>query len=281
MGKRNKKRVGYKPKYKGVRYVTNALLKKYPKRYKSRSDASEVAKGLVGELKSNGIKITGGSAIRLLVDKRKELKATTTLYELPDELLKPKPYYELIDYVDLLGALPELPKVSFSSSIVPVGLPEIVGGNNYDYYDYFVSFVNYIDSLRDLSDNDLYTQEWFIRCTVPKRSKMKVNGVYEYESRIIACDVTGLEISDGYGFDPNDKDKEASDKLEVEKKEVPSVVPPTSEGSSELDKQIELEKLKARNLELGLKSKAMDDAKELLKDKVITFEQYKELIKFN
>jgi hypothetical protein len=258
MGKRskvNKRSKGYKPKYKGIRYVTNALLKKYPKRYKSRGEASEVAKGLVDELKSKGIKITGGSAIRLLVDKRKELKATTTLYILPDELLKPKPYYELIDYVELLGALPELPKVTFSSSIVPVGLPEIVGGNNYDYYDYFVSFVNYIDSLRDLSDNDLYTQEWFIRCTVPKRSKMKVNGVYEYESRIIACDVTGLEISDGYGFDPNDKDKEASDKLEVEKKEVPneSVVTPSSEGVSEIDKQIELEKLRKGNLQLELK----------------------------
>ena len=281
MGKRNKKRVGYKPKYKGVRYVTNALLKKYPKRYKSRSDASDVAKELVLELKSKGIKVTGGSAIRLLVDKRKELKATTTLYELPQELLNPKPYYELIDYVELLGVLPELPRVTFTSSIVPIGLPLIVGGNNYDYYDYFVSFVNYIDSLRDLSDNDLYTQEWFVRCTVPKRSKNKVNGVYEYVSRIIACDVTGLEISDGYGFDPNNVDKEATSKLEVEKKEVPSVVEPTSDSGSELDKQIELEKLRARNLELGLKSKAMDDAKELLKEKVITFEQYKELIKFN
>jgi hypothetical protein len=232
-------------------------------------------------LKSKGIKVTGGSAIRLLVDRRKEIKATTTLYELSQDLLSPKPYYDLIDYVDLIDDLPVLPKVVFESSIIPEGLPEIVSGSKYDYYDYFVSFVDYIEGLRDLSDNDLYTQEWFVRCTVPKRSKKKVNGVYEYVSRIIACDVTGFEISDGYGFDPKNVDKKAVSKLEVEKKELPSVIESTIDSGSDLDKQIELEKLRARNLELGLKTKAMDDAKELFEKKLITFNEYRELIKFN
>lgn len=263
MGKRNKKRVGYKPKYKGVRYVTNTLLKKYPKRYNTRSDASVVAKELVSELKANKIKVTGSTALKLLVSKRKESRSKKNLYQLPEELLNPKPYYDLIDYVELLGVLPELPIVRFTSNIIPSGLPDIMGGNNYDYYDYFVSFVNYIDSLRDLSDNDLYTQEWFVRCTVPKRSKKKVNGVYEYVSRIIACDVTGLEISDGYGFDPNNVDKEATSKLEVEKKEVPNVVEPTSDSGSELDKQIELKKLDIESDKLKI-AKA-DKMLELLK----------------
>jgi rRNA processing protein Krr1/Pno1 len=87
--------------------------------------------------------------------------------------------------------------------------------------------------------------------------------VYEYVSRIIACDVTGLEISDGYGFDPNNVDKEATSKLEVEKKEVPSVVPPSSEGISDIDKQIELKKLDIESDKLKI-AKA-DKMLELLK----------------
>lgn len=242
MGKVRSKKKKYIPKYKGIRYVTNTLLKKYPKRYKNRIEASVVAKELVSELKSNNIKITGGSALKLLVSKRKESRSKETLYQLPEELLLPKPYYELVDYVDLIGNLPELPSVLFTSNIIPTGLPLIMAGNSYEYSDYFAHFVDYIDSMRDLSDNDLYTQEWFVRCTVPKKSRRK-DGSYEYVSRIIACDVTGWEIADGYGFDPNNVEATASSKLDVEKKEIPESPSATSVSSSDLDKQIELKKL--------------------------------------
>lgn len=281
IGRPSKKRKSYyKSKYKGLRYITNGLLKKYAKRYKSRSEASDVAKQLLLDLKGSNTKVTLGNALKLLVDKRRDERLSKVSYNLPNDLIELKPYYDFYEYVDLIKGLDDSPRILFTSNIIPVGLPGIISGNEYEYEDYFAPFVNYIDKLRKLSSIDLYEQEWFIRCTEPKRAKGKEEtSKCDYISRIIVCDVEGSEVSDGYGFDPNDVDKDVTSGLDVEKKEVvkksidDSIV--DSVGISSIDKEIRLKELeiesdklkieKARELRALLDAKVpYEDAKRIL-----------------
>jgi len=281
IGRPSKKRKSYyKSKSKGLRYITNGLLKKYPKRYKSRSEASDVAKQLLLDLKGSNTKVTLGNALKLLVDKRRDERLSKVSYNLPNDLIELKPYYDFYEYVDLIKGLDDSPRILFTSNIIPVGLPDIISGNEYEYEDYFAPFVNYIDKLRKLSSIDLYEQEWFIRCTEPKRAKGKEEtSKCDYISRIIVCDVEGSEVSDGYGFDPNDVDKDVTSGLDVEKKEVAkksiddSIV--DSVGISSIDKEIRLKELeiesdklkieKARELRALLDAKVpYEDAKRIL-----------------
>jgi hypothetical protein len=281
--KRKKKKVYYKPIYKGVRYITNTLLKKYPKRYKSRKEASDEANRLLSILNSEGKKVTKGNAINILVSERKSRRVYKTT-ELPKSMTDALPYYEVEYLLKDIFMLPSEPKITFTSELIPEGLPEIVSGKEYSYSDYFKAYVNYMDSLRSQSEVDYYEQEWFVRCTKAKKTKIHADTFY---SRIIACDAFGNEISDSYGFDRTDIDLMPSTGFVLEEgKEYldddDSEISKPSSSSSDIDKQIRLKELENESDRLkneGDKLK-IEKAKELraLLDAKVPYEDAKKLL---
>ena len=254
--KRKKKKIYYKPIYKGVRYITNALLKKYPKRYKSRKEASEEASRLLSILQSSNKKVTKGNAISILVGERKSRRVYKTT-DLPKSMTDALPYYEIEYLLKDIFILPSEPKITFTSELMPEGLPPLISGKEYNYSEYFKAYVNYIDSLRAQSEVDYYEQEWFVRCTKAKKTKIHADTFY---SRIIACDAFGNEISDSYGFDRSESESMPSmgfvpeeGKEYISKDEDEESNKSSSGNNSDIDKQIELEKLKKENNILEIK----------------------------
>lgn len=278
-GKRKSTKKYYKPVYKGIRYITNALLKKYPKRYKSRSEASAEANRLLSILKESNTKVTKSNAISILIKERKARRVYKET-ELPDSMTEVFPYYELDYLLKEIALLPEQPKITFTSMLVPQGLPDMLAGKEYSYSTYFRDYVNYIDTLREQSEVDYYDQEWFVRCTKPKKTKIHADTFY---SRIIACDAYGNEQSDSYGFDPSEVNTMPTNGfVPSEGKEYPLGGKSTNEEEggggksvSDIDKQIELKKLENESDRLKI-----EKAKELraLLDAKVPYEEAKKIL---
>lgn len=288
-----------KAKYKGVRYIAKHLRGTYNKKKKKwiggwkqyRHDrqaaslrAREIFDSLQGKVSVAGIY----SLQRVSREERKKNKAQP---ELPLYLIDPQPYYSLSEYPDEILLCD--PKVTFTSKIIPKGLPPIVGGMEISYTDYFKPFVDFINKQAGLLKQNTGREfesgddEWQVMCTEP-RPDHDIKG--RWISRIISCDADGHEVD--YAFDNKEPLKDPLDVVtsegsslsmapgEKKKKGVDSSS--TSVTSSDnLDKQITLKEKEIELSKLQLKSQTISDAKELLRDKVITFEQYKELINLN
>lgn len=179
----------YKPKYKGVRYITTALRKRYPKRYIRRSEYKLIAEDLIRQCIWDGKKVTIRNCFFYLPKREKKIPV------LPDELLSLTSYYNLQDYISIIQGMPENPRLMFISHIFPLHHEPVEAGFEYDYSVLFAPFVNHIDSLRKLSAEGLYEEEWYIRCMNPEWDKE----LSIYYSEIISCDILGDKMN--YQFD--------------------------------------------------------------------------------
>lgn len=219
----------YKPVFKGVRYITNKILKYYPKRYASRTLASQQAHEIYDKLKASGTKVTLRNAFKLIPPKELKNPPKQVAPVLDIKLLEQTNYFHLLDYPLLILSTPEKPELVFESNIIPVGLEPIMAGFEYDYTDYFKPYVDYIDKLRANEHSTMYSYEWYVRCTEPVYNKDKKI----YISRIIGCDADGEENE--YGYSKNDPDALII-KYDASNKPLPKVKP----IESNIDKQIEL-----------------------------------------
>ena len=262
-----KKKAKYKKVYKGVKYITDKLLYYYPKRFKTRKEASEQAHSIYSELKANKTKVTLKSAFSLLP--KKEIKKKINAPELDPELSILKHYWELEDYVVYISRMSNSPELLFVSDIIPSGLEDLMAGYEYDYSLYFKPFVDYIDKIRKDLHPSMYEEEWFVTCTTPVFNKNKKIWV----SKIIACDSNGNEVD--YGFDKNNPEfsivtdiyepkkeieKVAPKETEVKPKEVEKEISIEREKQATLQKQIELEKAK-KERSISMADKAIELAK--------------------
>lgn len=253
-----KRKSKYKKITKGVRYITKAIVKKYPSRFKKdKAFARETARGIYENLKSSKTKVTLKSIFANLPAKERKGKQGKRSNPpiLDEQLANPIHYFDLINYPIYIGRMANQPELHFESKIIPVGLEDLVAGYEYSYEDYFAPFVRYIDKLRSLDDNKTrYNDEYYVICTEPTWNNDKKYWV----SEILACDIDGIEAR--YGFNAKDISYQPSDEYvkpeqpeKAEKpKEQPTKLPPETKPAQKQDtgfeftQQIELEKEKQR-----------------------------------
>lgn len=254
-----KKNRGYKKVFKGVRYVANVLVKYYGKKYPSYSLALPKAREVYASLQGSGVKVTI-SAIRGIVSK-KRLPKDSGIPKMDDSLLQVSPYFELIDYPTYI--LRSSNKIRFKSKLIPEGLPSIMGGEKVDYSKYFAPYVNHINKMAGLTrpEDNRYETDWLVTCTAPYFDTAKK----EWVSEIISLDNLGDEVD--YGFNPNKPS--VSPEKAIVKGKLPSEVKSAPEviKTSDIDKQIELEKLQQKTIQDKM------NAFRELKDAGMTIEQ--------
>jgi hypothetical protein len=262
----------YKPVFKGVRYITNKLLKRYPKRFTNRSDASKQAHVIYEQLKASNTKVNLKNAFALIPKQEpKHKKVIAPVLE--SELTDLTHYFLLEDYPLAISSMLEKPELLFESDIVPSGLPPIMSGSMFSYEEYFAPFVTHIDEMRNKVgvSPTMYSDDWYVKCTEPVWNKDKQVWV----SKIISCDANGDEQD--YGFNKDNPSESIANYNRDNKptpKEKPSKeVKKYAESKTEvtdIDKQIELERIKLeqlnqRNIESELTLKKLDKVTELIK----------------
>lgn len=261
----------YKPVFKGVRYITNKLLKRYPKRYPNRLAASEQARDIYKQLKDSNTKVNLKNAFAL-IPKRESKRTKIAAPILESDLTELTHYFSLEDYTLHISNMAETPELLFESDIIPSGLKPIMAGSMCSYDEYFAPFVTYIDEMRNTVgiSPSMYSDEWYVKCTEPVWNKDKKVWV----SKIISCDSNGDEQD--YGFNKNnptesignynnDNKPKPKDKPIKETK-----VTEIKNDVTDIDKQIKLEEIKLeqqkqRNVESELTLKKLDKVTELVK----------------
>lgn len=254
------KKSKYKKVYKGVRYITDKLLYYYPKRFKTRKEASEQAHAIYSELKASKTKVTIKSAFNLL-PKKKGIGKKRNAPELDPELLDLKNYWLLEDYVLYISRMSSEPNLLFVSDIIPSGLEDLMAGYEYDYGTYFKPFVDYIDKIRKDLHQSMYMNEWYVTCTTPVFNKNKKVWV----SKIISCDSEGNEVD--YGFDKNNPEFSIITDIYEPKKEIKEVEKKEDKTKpKEVDKEISIEREKQNTLQKEIE---LTKARSELADKAI------------
>jgi len=228
--KRGKKKSSYKPKYKGVRYLTTQLQTKWKKRYKDKTLARTRAYELLDVLRSKGLKVNLEN-LYLLERKHREKKV---------DIVKPE---------DLGYEIPETPFYLFNNGDDITGFNGILLSNNkvkvvfasdgvigdYEFEGTGLEFANAFrgsDMIRHL------------------RKYYNNSPTAEFNFKGLHDDVMLFEI-----FAPNG--------MTSGNGESKSIVPPSSEGISDIDKQIELKKLDIESDKLKIQK--ADKMLELLK----------------
>jgi hypothetical protein len=129
---------------KGVRYISKALKKYYPKKYKNSKAALPEARTILKKLQKAEQKVILKHIFDIVRKKRtkKEKEIPTRTPVLPSFLTEPQNYFLLSDYPVNIENSPK--EVLFrSKQIFPSGTEPIRGGQLVDYTELFGAFVNY------------------------------------------------------------------------------------------------------------------------------------------
>lgn len=261
--------MGSSKRYKGVRYIANALRKYKGKRYSNYNDALSKARELKVLLDSSGHRVLLKN-IFPLVCKPKRL----CVPELDSKLLELSYYFELSDYPTYISRVTN--EVFFLSKLFPSGLNEIQGGSFPVYEDTFRFYVNYINSIKGKTDESekRYESEWMVRCTLPVYNRSRKR----WESEIISTDGTGDRFD--YGFN-RDKPESPSDGLVlsgVEKEDVKLKVSDSDLPSSKEEKIKDSESLKLESQAELLRQENITTALKLFGEGKLTKLEFKELM---
>jgi hypothetical protein len=221
MGKRNKRRKSsYKPKYKGVRYLTTQLQTKWKKRYKDKTLARSRAYELLDVLRSKGLKVNLEN-LYLLERRHRDtkldvVKAEDLGYEIP-----PTPFYQFNNAEDLTG----FNGILLSNNQVKVVFASDGVIGDYEFEGTGLDFANAFRG----SDMIRHLRKYYNNTPV---AEFNFKGLYDGVMLFEIYAPEGMTSGNG---------------------ESKSVSLPSSEEISDIDKQIELEKLRKGNLELELK----------------------------
>lgn len=231
MGKRTKRsKSSYKPKYKGVRYLTTQLQTKWKKRYKDKTLARTRAYELLDALRSRGLKV---NLTNLYLLERKH-RAVSEDIILADDLgyeIPPTPFYQFNNGEDLTG---------FNGILLSNNQVKVVFANDgvIGDYEFDGTGLEFTDSFRG-SDMIRHLRKYYNNTPV---AEFNFKGLY---NGVMLFEINAPEgMTSGNG-------------------ESKSVALPSSVGVSDLDKQIELKKLDIESDKLKI-AKA-DKMLELLK----------------
>lgn len=289
----------YKKVFKGVRYISKALKKYYPSKYKNSKEALAEAGKILKKLKESKQKVVLANILDVKRKKRSDKKTTkkTTPKKsntpvLTDSMKEAQLYFNTVRYGEDITN--QDPRIRFvSPQIFPKGY-SIKGGEKFeeDFFYKFIRFCNQqLTEYKDANDeeDDAYAQDWLVVCTEPKENK-KVKG--EWIVQIIttsAYDVSqSIESGDevnkiDYGYDPN-----------AEEQDIPTLKPSKKVKSDEADKkteskksekEIELDILREKRLIAEAEAKkaetnvgARERLDKMFMDNLITKQEWKEEI---
>lgn len=295
-----KKRKGKAKKTKGVQYIAQKLKKYFGKKYSTYKLALPKARELFEKLQAEGRNVN----VKNIFDLVRKHRGPKDDEKAP--FVNPL-MFDVVSFFDAGVLESNYPlwiseasnKIEFRSKISPKGLDVFPGGSKVDYQTHFKDFVNHCNRMFNLmreKDEVPETDDGaLISTTIPKQDKK----TKQWYCEIYTCDAYGEDQD--YGFDQNNPSAEPTSIVipsddpssiglgpkkpeptkDEPKKEVPSgptTIPPERPKETELEKQ-RLENEKAIRLaEIQstekVKMKALDDLKELLKAKDITFTEY-------
>jgi hypothetical protein len=288
-------------------HVRSLLYKHYKARYKGWQDTKEDAEDVIQSLKSQGYKRASKKLV-LGVVKVKRLqeikikKATpreTLLYyfEKHKYLLDPFPFFEAQQFCYSWETVNH--KLWVGSRIVWSTGSIYQGGKVIPYNETFQDMVNSIEKLQALPrrSGESYEEDWFFRLDIEK--SIWDEDLQGYIIPVITCDAGGKKAY-YFGETPDEvspiKTKEPEEIIpeEVEEEvegEIPEApkppeVPekkPTAPSELTSEQRVEIEKEKVRveaeqKAKTEIKIKTLESAERLLKEKVISFDQYMELV---
>lgn len=276
MAKRKKKYYYYKKKFKGVRYVSNALGKYFKKRYPKYKDRLARARVIHSQIKVNGEKVILANIFSKERHKR-VVKAKDLFF--PNDLLDTTIFFSLDDYVELIRQSDS--RIIFESTIFKEDLPEVRGGKAPSYQKCFSSFVSYCNKLLgestsgEATSDDIY---WYVK-TLPPVKKGK-----EYVMEIVACDREGEIDEENFGFDPsvdstikNFSKTFTSDGETKENKSEEEIILTEKHQYALRQKELEIEKINAESrLEF---TKAFNNLSWQYKEGLITKSEFKDMLK--
>ena len=306
----------YKKVFKGVRYISKALKKYYPSKYKNSKEALTEAGKILKKLKESKQKVVLANILDVKRKKRSGKKTTkktppkkSNAPVLTDSMKEAQYYFNTVKYGEDIKN--QDPRIKFvSNQIFPKGY-SIKGGQTFEE-DYFVKFIRFCNNQlaeykteNDDEEDDAYAQDWLVVCTEPKENK-KVKG--EWIVQIITTSaydvsqsiVSGEEVNKvDYGYDPNAEEQDILTHTPSKKVKVDEVDKKTdTKEDKELSKlkiQAELDKVKEKTKQMAIESderkqikkseeniKKAETLKEyagLLRDKIITKEQFDEVLK--
>lgn len=272
-GKRRstRKKVYYKKKTKGVRYIAQRLRKYFPKKYKTYSEALAKAREINSSISSSGGKVNLESIFNLERKKRGPKKPQETAPEIDPALLESRAFWNLEDYPNLIATNTD--RIWFRSKISPAGLPDIQGGDTPSYHDYFSEYVAFCNKLMKLSPNQPPKSDDapLVCCTEPKLLGDK------WISLIIGADTNNDELD--YGFDPENPEMIPYEYVTNEGEKLVEAPRPPEKGPEIEEKAPPApEKLKEPSVELELAREATKKAEaEAVKAKAVERQQYNEM----
>lgn len=285
-------------------HVRSVLYKHYKTRYNNWQDTKADADQVISKLKQSGLKRPSKKAIIAIVAEKRKEEIKIRKIKTPRErieyyfqgfefLLEPFPFYSAQDFCDIWRDLWNTLLVA-SKYVWTTGMA-YRGGEAIPYDETFRDYVNRLEKLQNepRRSGASYESDWFFRLEIERAQwDEELKG---YVIPVITCDVEGKKAfyfdEEEYEQEPIEPEREAPAEGEIpEPGPEPAppappekAAPPAGPVEFTPEQRMEIEKEKVRveaeqKAKTEVKLKALESAERLLREKVISFDQYMEVV---